>query len=85
MNLEDYGSADLYITAIYFTVTTIVTVGYGDIAAFSMAERIFCIILMLIGVVAFSYATGSLASMISNADSKEGMLREKMTTLQELS
>ena len=75
MGFEDYGAVDLYITAIYFTVTTIVTVGYGDIAAYSAAERIFCIIIMLIGVVAFSFSTGSLASMIANADSKESELR----------
>jgi hypothetical protein len=55
---------DLYVTSFYFTVTTIMTVGYGDITAISLMERLLCILLMLIGVVAFSYATGSISSII---------------------
>ena len=30
---NDYSNSDLYLASIYFTVTTIVTVGYGDISA----------------------------------------------------
>jgi Ion channel len=45
-------------------VTTILTVGYGDISAFTMSEKIYCVILMLIGVFSFSFATGALASII---------------------
>lgn len=46
---------DLYITSVYFTVTTTLTVGYGDIVAFNLEEKIYCIILMLIGVIYFTY------------------------------
>jgi hypothetical protein len=55
---------DLYVTSFYFTVTTIMTVGYGDITAYSLMERLLCILLMLTGVVSFSYATGSISSII---------------------
>jgi hypothetical protein len=62
---------DLYITSIYFTVTTITTVGYGDISGnHSITERLFSICLMMIGVVAFSFATGSLASILQNYDTQ---------------
>ena len=54
------------------------TVGYGDIAAFNTAERFCCIVMMLIGVVSFSYTTGALASIISSNDSKQAALKEKM-------
>ena len=56
--------AELYLTSFYFTITTIVTVGYGDITAVSMIEKIVSIFLMITGVVAFSFATGILASII---------------------
>ena len=59
---------DLYMTAMYFSVTTVLTVGYGDICANNATEKIFCIVLMLIGVLLFSFATGSLTSMISSRD-----------------
>lgn len=61
-------NSDLYITSFYFTVTTIVTVGYGDIVAVNSFERSVAILLMLIGVISFSFATGSLSSILSNYD-----------------
>ena len=81
LHFVDYDNFNIYLASVYFTVTTIVTVGYGDIAAFSAAERCFCIFLMLIGVMAFSFATGSLASIITSHDTKEAELKEKMETL----
>jgi hypothetical protein len=65
---EDYSDYDLYVTSFYFTVTTIVTVGFGDITAKNSGEKIICIFLMLIGVISFSFATGSLSSIIANYD-----------------
>ena len=67
---SDYTDRELYITSVYFTITTITTVGYGDIYAIGTYERLLGILTMLIGVVAFSFSTGSLASIISNVDSK---------------
>jgi voltage-gated potassium channel Kch len=75
---------ELYITSYYFTVTTIMTVGYGDITAQSLGEKLLAILLMLIGVVAFSFATGSISSIIANADTAEDKLRAKMEILKEL-
>ena len=60
----DMQSVDLYITSFYFSVTTIMTVGYGDITANSSLEKLICIFLMLIGVIAFSYANNAISSII---------------------
>jgi hypothetical protein len=61
-----------------------VTVGYGDITAISSGEKLIAVFLMLIGVIAFSYATGALSNIIANSDSTEAKLKEKMTTLNEI-
>ena len=47
---------EIYLTAFYFTVTTISTVGYGDISGGTMTEKIGAIFLMLFGVISFSFA-----------------------------
>lgn len=65
----------------YFIVTTIVTVGYGDITAINSTEKLICCILMITGVIAFSYATGALSSIITNVDSSEAKLKEKINIL----
>jgi Ion channel len=66
-------------------VTTLVTVGYGDITAVSPGEKVMCIILMIIGVLVFSFTTGSLSAIISSHDSRETQLKEKIATLNEIS
>ena len=79
-----YDNYDLYVTAVYFTVTTITTVGYGDIYAVETYERLLGILTMVIGVIAFSFSTGSLSSIISNVDSKQAAFRQKLETLKRL-
>ena len=83
-NYQDLSIYDLYVASFYFSVTTVVTVGYGDITAISSGEKLIAVFLMLIGVIAFSYATGALSNIIANSDSTEAKLKEKMTTLNEL-
>ena len=61
---SDLPHSELYLSSFYFTVTTITTVGYGDITAKSKFEQIFCILVMIIGVISFSFASGSLASIL---------------------
>jgi len=65
---DDLNDYDLYVPSFYFSVTTIVTVGYGDITAISSTEKIVATFLMIIGVIAFSFATGALSSIIANID-----------------
>ena len=65
-------------------MTTLVTVGYGDITAYSLEEKFLCIILMIVGVISFSFATGALASIITSYDSQEALVKEKISTLNDI-
>ena len=58
---NQYTDKQLYIAAYYYTVTTVTTVGYGDISGSNSGEKIFCMILMVVGVVFFSIVSGYLA------------------------
>jgi len=60
------------------------TVGYGDILPRVTSERILSILCMLFGVVAFSFATGTLSSILTNADSADAALKEKMLILEKI-
>ena len=53
-------------TSIYFCVTTITTIGYGDIHANNYIEMIFCVVIEITGAMGFSYATSLLAYIIQN-------------------
>ena len=64
---KDSGNSlgDLYAITFYWTITTITTVGYGDISATNTLERWFCSAIMIVGVISFSFANGSLSLIIS--------------------
>ena len=61
---QDLMDCQLYITAVYFATSTITTVGYGDISGQNVEERLVNIFVMLIGVIAFSFMTGALSSIL---------------------
>lgn len=78
---QEKDNTSLYITSLYWTVTTFTTVGYGDISGTTNFEMIFCSFMMIIGVVAFSYANGSLASIIQNYDQNNAEFTDKLMIL----
>jgi hypothetical protein len=57
--------SSIYYISFYWCITTITTVGYGDISGTNNAERMFCCFVMVVGVIMFSLANGALASIIS--------------------
>lgn len=71
----------MYVICFYFTVTTITTVGYGDVSAGTTYERLFCMCLMLVGAMSYSFAISSFTNLLSSLDSHETKLKEKLDTL----
>ena len=78
LNIKEYGEFDYYTLSFYWTITTITTVGYGDISATNTAERWFCSLVMIIGVISFSFANGSLGLIITQMNHKQQILSEKI-------
>ena len=86
--IDDYkglSNSSLYITSIYFTITTITTVGYGDINGGNTLERCVAIGIMILGVISFSFATGSLSSILSNYDQANAKLQERIAIVNRVS
>ena len=75
---------ELYIQSNYFIVTTVSTVGYGDMSAKTWLERVFCIFLMISGVTVFTFISGALSSILSNYDHSQADLQEKLLYLNKL-
>jgi len=60
------------------------TVGYGDISGQNNLERSVSIVIMLVGVISFSFATGTLSSIMSNHDTDCNKLRERIEILEKV-
>ena len=75
------GNASIYYVSFYWCITTITTVGYGDISGTNNPERMFCAFVMFIGVIMFSLANGALASIISQEDNGVGGYFDQISAL----
>lgn len=67
-----------YIASFYFSMTTLATVGYGDISGKTYAEQIFAMMLMIFGVVWYSFVLSSTASIINSFQGSEEKLHQRL-------
>lgn len=59
---------DAYLKAVYWSVTTLATVGYGDITPETNDEMIYAIVAMMMGFVLYGYLIGNIAGLLNNFD-----------------
>jgi len=61
--------------SIYFTITTVTTIGYGDIKPINTVERIFMIIFALFACCLFGYIINGVGQILSELDSENEQYR----------
>ena len=57
-----------YTMALYFSIMTLTTVGYGDMHAYTFGEHWVVIVMMLVGGVIWAYLIGVLTGIVTNLD-----------------
>ena len=77
----DSSNYQIYILSFYWTLTTVTTVGYGDVSAGTTPERIYNLFIMSFGVLMYSFAIGSLSSIIAALDQKSAEMNQKLEIL----
>lgn len=67
-----------YVRALYWSVTTLTTVGYGDITPDTIPQTIYNMLVMILGVGIYGYVIGNIASLLANIDVAKAHHQEKM-------
>jgi hypothetical protein len=68
----------IYIAAFYFSLTTMTSVGYGDIITHNNAERIFTVCLQFIGAIIFAMVIAQITAVVSTMDTNARKTAEQL-------
>lgn len=69
---------DRYISAFYWTMTTLTTIGYGDITPDGRLQTIFVVLIEMFGAAMYGLVIGNIAGLIANIDIAKRDYREKL-------
>jgi len=84
MALEGFKIEDgifVYIHAFYFVMTTVTTVGYGDIGGTQTSEYLFCMAIEFVGLSFFSFLMGSINQLVSVSTSFDQIINQHLENL----
>jgi voltage-gated potassium channel len=70
--------SEIYSLAIYWTVTTMTTVGYGDITPHGIYQRLYAVMVMIVGAGSYGYVIGNISSLLANMDIVKAGYRKKL-------
>ena len=73
-----------YITSLYFMITTMTTVGYGDIVCVSSIERIYHIILLFIGTLLYTFLVSKIGNYLRDERHEQIKLSKDLNILENI-
>lgn len=77
----DLDVTSYYIKSFYWALTTLTTIGYGDITPHDNIGRIYTCFIMIIGVGMYGVVIGNISRMLASADRHKDQSREKISDL----
>ena len=81
--IADSGPVDQYIRSIYWTITTMTTVGYGDITPARSIEYVLSAMIMLMGASLYAFIIGSVASLLGSIQAAKNSHWERIDSVTE--
>ena len=80
----DNSLADKYMLCLFWTLQTITTVGYGTITLSNYLEKMYAIVIIIVGATIYSFIVGSISSSVNSDDEVKVKLSEKLATLKQI-
>ena len=80
---EDVLYSEQYVVALYWSFTTLATVGYGNIVPTNMTHRIVVILIMVLGATVFGYIVANVSTLMSDLDQTAARVSERISEITE--
>jgi hypothetical protein len=86
--LQKHGLIDVdvgqqYLTAVYWAIATLTTIGYGDVSAGTQSEKVWVIISMCIGAGYYAYVVGTMCTLLHGLNIQNIRFQEQMDAMNE--
>ncbi|XP_049867040.1 potassium voltage-gated channel subfamily H member 8-like isoform X8 [Pectinophora gossypiella] len=81
--IPNISHSESYVTALYFTCSSLTSVGFGNVAANTVPEKIFSILVMLIGALMHAVVFGNVTAIIQRMYSRRSMYQSKWRDLKD--
>ncbi|XP_021767780.1 potassium channel AKT1-like isoform X4 [Chenopodium quinoa] len=81
LSFQNFQTANLwllYVTSIYWSITTLTTVGYGDLHPVNIREMVFDIFFMLFNLGLTAYLIGNMTNLVVHGTSRTRNFRDKI-------
>ncbi|XP_074028422.1 eag-like K[+] channel isoform X1 [Leptinotarsa decemlineata] len=82
-HVYNVSSLDAYVTALYFTCSSLTSVGFGNVSANTTNEKIFSICVMLIGALMHAVVFGNVTAIIQRMYSRRSLYHTKWRDLKD--
>ncbi|XP_048267402.1 potassium voltage-gated channel subfamily H member 8 isoform X2 [Bombus terrestris] len=83
ISVENVTHAESYITALYFTCSSLTSVGFGNVSANTFSEKFFSICTMLIGALMHAVVFGNVTAIIQRIYSRRSLYQTKLRDLKD--
>jgi len=80
-DIQDKKPLSRYLFSLYWSITTVTTVGYGDITPRNDFEMMWCTVFMVIGGIFYAYVMGSICGIVSSLDEAGTCYKRTMDVL----
>ncbi|XP_017766583.1 PREDICTED: potassium voltage-gated channel subfamily H member 8 [Eufriesea mexicana] len=83
ISVQNVTHAESYITALYFTCSSLTSVGFGNVSANTFFEKFFSICTMLIGALMHAVVFGNVTAIIQRIYSRRSLYQTKLRDLKD--
>lgn len=78
---ENVSHTDYYIKCLYWAITTLTTIGYGDITPTTNVGRLYTMVIMITGVGVYGVVIGKVTQIFAAGDKHKEQTKEKLADL----
>ncbi|XP_031832379.2 eag-like K[+] channel isoform X3 [Nomia melanderi] len=83
ISVQNVTHAESYITALYFTCSSLTSVGFGNVSANTFSEKLFSICAMLVGALMHAVVFGNVTAIIQRIYSRRSLYQTKLRDLKD--